>query len=412
MHSVPLLIIGGGIAGASLACSLADRSAGAGVALVDVDLWGKYSSSELNGGGVRCTFAEPINVKISLASTKYYLAHAKKLDFRQRGYLWMYDAPLWEASRSFLPVVKQFGLPVEEMDPRELKARFGLLGDLSDLAGATFTPLDGRLSPHSLRMHYLDHAQQGGVQIMDRWEVVQVAGNQPPYRVTLKRVNGRRIKAILEVRGGRGKPRPEQSSEELLIFAERIVNAAGPWAGRVAALYGRNLPVTALPRQVFLVAGDTVDLEPLPFFLDYPQDIYFRHYERDRKPCVLVSWSDPNEPAAIDFSHHGPGYYQQHVKPRLVRRIPALEAGNVIGGWVGHYELSPDKGAIVGQVPQRPGIFNYSGLSAHGVMQSRALGEAMAELLVRGNWPADLNLDELSEQRFAGPSLLQERMYV
>jgi glycine/D-amino acid oxidase-like deaminating enzyme len=79
---------------------------------------------------------------------------------------------------------------------------------------------------------------------------------------------------------------------------------------------------------------------------------------------------------------------------------------------VGHYELSPDKGAIVGEVPGRRGIFNYNGLSAHGVMQSRGLGEAMAELLVREKWPSDLNLDELSEQRFGGSGLLRERMYV
>src|SRR5688572_2769973 len=105
MHSIPTVIIGGGIAGASLACSLAERGAGKGVAIVDVDLFGKYSSSELNGGGVRCTFAEPVNVRISLASTRYYMQHAGQFDFRQRGYLWMYDDELWdEARQTILPV--------------------------------------------------------------------------------------------------------------------------------------------------------------------------------------------------------------------------------------------------------------------------------------------------------------------
>src|SRR5215218_1173262 len=185
MHEVQTLIIGGGVAGASLACSLAERGAGKGVALVDVDLFGKLSSSELNGGGVRCTFAEPINVKLSLASVKYYLAHAAKFDFRQRGYFWMYDEELWEEARKFLPVVRTFGFPVEEMGREQVAARFPILSDVSDLAGATFTPFDGRLSPHRLRMHYLDHAQAGGVQVLDRWQVVQVEGTNTPYRVTL-----------------------------------------------------------------------------------------------------------------------------------------------------------------------------------------------------------------------------------
>jgi glycine/D-amino acid oxidase-like deaminating enzyme len=406
MHSIGTLIIGGGIAGASLACSLAERSVGQGVAIVDVDVFGKYNSSELNGGGVRCTFAEPINIRIALASTKYYLRHAKKFDFRQRGYFWMYDEELWEESKSFLPLVRSFGLPVEEMTPTEVKEAFPILSDVSDLAGATFTPFDGRLNPHRLRMHYLDHAQRGGVQLLDRWEVVGIEGAKAPFDVRMKRVPARSIKRILTDAKSQATNR-----DELTVRADRIVNAAGPWAPKIARLYGRELPVAPLPRQVYLLKHPEVNLEPLPFFLDYPQDIYFRHYERDRQPCTLVSWSDPEEPTRVDFASHGVAYYERHVKPRLVKRIAAMEQGELVGGWVGHYELSPDKGAIVGPVPTRDGLFNYCGLSAHGVMQSRALGEAMADLLTGGAWPAEMNLDELSEARF-GRKLLSEPMYV
>src|SRR5215203_3839069 len=194
MHSIGTLIIGGGVAGASLACSLAECEAGQGVAIVDVDVFGKYNSSELNGGGVRCTFAEPINIKLSLASTRYYLENAEKFDFRQRGYFWMYDEELWEESKRFLPLVRSFGLPVEELTREQVQAKFPILSDVSDLAGATFTPFDGRLSPHRLRTHYLDHAQRGGVQVLDRWEVVGIEGSCCPFTVRMKRVSSRAIK--------------------------------------------------------------------------------------------------------------------------------------------------------------------------------------------------------------------------
>jgi sarcosine oxidase subunit beta len=329
----------------------------------------------------------------------------------------MYDEELWDEARTFLPVVRSFGLPVEELTSSQLRERFPVLDDVSDLAGATFTPFDGRLSPHRLRMHYLDHAQEGGVTLMDRWEVAGIEGVAAPYTVRMKRVAPRSVRKVLTngktIEGkSDAKTQAAADREELVVRADRIVNAAGPWAARVAKLYGRELPVTPLPRQVYLVRQDEVDLEPLPFFLDYPQDIYFRHYERDRRPCVLVSWSDPQEPPRIDFTSHGAEYYERHVKPRLTRRIAAMARGQLVGGWVGHYELSPDKGAIVGPVADRPGLFNYCGLSAHGVMQSRALGEAMAELLVSGAWPPELNLDELTEARFAPGKLLTERMYV
>lgn len=403
MHHVDTLIIGAGIAGASLACALAERGAGRGVTLVDVDAYGKYNSSELNGGGVRCTFAEPVNVRLSLESLRYYQQHAAKFDFRQRGYLWMYDEALWRESRAFLPTVRSFGIPVEELSPPDLKARFPLLDDVSDLAGATLTPMDGRLSPHRLRIHYLDHAQSGGVELLDRWQVVGIVGTASPYRVWLRRVGPRGVKRALTD----GTP----GNEELVIEAGRLVNCAGPWAAKVAAMYGRQLPVTPVPRQVFLLRTP-VDLEPLPFFIDYPQDIYFRHYEYDRKPCVLVSWSDPDERSGIDFGHRKEEYYRRHVEPLLVRRIRQAAGAPVAGGWTGHYELSADKSAIVGPVPDRPGLFNLNGLSAHGVMQSRGLGLALASLLAAGHWPPDLDLSELSEHRFAAGQPGAEKMYV
>jgi sarcosine oxidase subunit beta len=177
-------------------------------------------------------------------------------------------------------------------------------------------------------------------------------------------------------------------------------------------MYGKQLPVTAMARQVFLLRHEDVNLESSPFFIDYPQDIYFRHIERDRRPLTLVSWSDPNEPRQIDFAHRGETYYREHVQPRLVKRIARLADAELANGWAGHYELTPDKSAIVGPVPGREGLFNLNGLSAHGVMQSRALGYAMATLLKTGKWPVDMNLDELNESRFGDKLQRSEQMYV
>ncbi len=412
MHSLPTLIIGAGVAGASLACSLVERNAGQGVAIVDLDVFGRYGSSELNGGGVRCTFAEPINIKLSLASVRYYIEHAKQFDFRQRGYLWMYDEELWDEARTFLPVVRSFGLPVEELTQAQVREKFTVLDDVSDLAGATWTPFDGRLSPHRLRMHYINHAQAGGVELLSGWQVVGIDGEKSPYRVTMRRASPRSIRhALTDGVATSAKP-PKEPADELVVACDRIVNAAGPWAPEVAQLYGRQLPITPLPRQVFLLRHPDVNLEPDPFFIDYPQDIYFRHYEYDRKPCTLVSWSDPEQSPGHSFAHDGQDYYDRHVRLPLVKRIARLNDATLVGGWTGHYELTPDKAAIVGDVHGRPGILNYNGLSAHGVMQSRGIGEALAEYLVRGAWPVDLDLAGLSESRFGPIKTLAEHMYV
>jgi len=174
--------------------------------------------------------SEAINIKLSLESTRYYLAHAKQFDFRQRGYLWMYDEELWTEARTFLPVVRSFGLPVEELTASEVQKKFAVLDDVSDLAGATFTPFDGRLSPHRLRTHYINHAQAGGVELLSGWQVVGIEGEKSPYRVTMRRVSPRSIKRALTDGVATSNKPPKEPADELVVSCDRIINAAGPWA--------------------------------------------------------------------------------------------------------------------------------------------------------------------------------------
>ena len=117
--------------------------------------------------------------------------------------------------------------------------------------------------------------------------------------------------------------------------AERIVNAAGPWASRVAKLYGRELPVRPVPRQVFLLLSAAVEFEPEAFVLDYAQDLYDRWMRRDGVGYTLVRWSDPAEVPRIHYRYAGEAYYRRHVKRRIVRGIPALASAELGPGWRG-----------------------------------------------------------------------------
>jgi glycine/D-amino acid oxidase-like deaminating enzyme len=60
MERADVLIAGGGIIGSAVAWALARRGFG-GIAVVDLDLAGHYASSELNAGGARATWWQPVN---------------------------------------------------------------------------------------------------------------------------------------------------------------------------------------------------------------------------------------------------------------------------------------------------------------------------------------------------------------
>jgi len=90
MSRVDVLILGGGIIGTSIAWALAARGV-SGIRVVDLDLAGVYASSELNAGGARATWWQPVNIETCLATLDFFRDHAHEFGFRDRGYLWLYD---------------------------------------------------------------------------------------------------------------------------------------------------------------------------------------------------------------------------------------------------------------------------------------------------------------------------------
>jgi glycine/D-amino acid oxidase-like deaminating enzyme len=87
-----ILIVGGGVIGTSIAWALASRGV-SGIVVVDLDLAGVYASSELNAGGVRATWWQPVNIHSCRATLGFFRDHAADFGFRDRGYLGLYSEP-------------------------------------------------------------------------------------------------------------------------------------------------------------------------------------------------------------------------------------------------------------------------------------------------------------------------------
>ena len=87
-----ILIVGGGIVGSGIAWALARRGV-SDVVVVDLDLAGVYASSELNAGGARATWWQPVNIESCQATLEFFAEHREAFSFRQDGYLWLYADP-------------------------------------------------------------------------------------------------------------------------------------------------------------------------------------------------------------------------------------------------------------------------------------------------------------------------------
>jgi sarcosine oxidase, subunit beta len=149
-HRYDVIIIGGGLIGSSAAMHLAERGVKS-IALLDVDLGGRYSSSELNAGGVRATFRSDLNIALSLASIEFYETVAEEVGFDQKGYLWLHDDEHWPEAEAALQLQNdKWKLGVQTLTPDQVAAHCPLLDQLDGVRAATFSPRDGLLNPNLL----------------------------------------------------------------------------------------------------------------------------------------------------------------------------------------------------------------------------------------------------------------------
>jgi glycine/D-amino acid oxidase-like deaminating enzyme len=400
MHTLSTLIVGGGVAGLAVAAALAERKRGVGVTLADVDLFGRYCTSGQSAGDCWTLMDHPLATRLAMQSARFALEHAAKLDYRPRGALWLLDSRRFDKPAGYRSAARALGVHAVDLPVDLLRARFPLFGDTSDLAGGVLSPADGRLLPHRLRLHWLNVAESGGVQIMDRWQVVSIAGDRAPFEVTLRQVSGRSVKPALEDAMSGGSPR-RSAGESLVVKVDQLVMAAGPWAGRLLSAMGRPLPITPRPRSVFILRKDSLRYEPLPGMVDKVGGWSVRYWERDRKPAVLLSTPARGD-ARIDLTQPTEQSYCEHWEPMVVRRLPGLAGAAVAAAWTAHDDATPDGLPVLGPDEERPGLYHCHGFSGRGIALAHAAGEAVAIQLVHDRWPIGLDLDELSPKRFRG----------
>jgi len=91
----------------------------------------------------------------------------------------------------------------------------------------------------------------------------------------------------------------------------------------------------------------------------------------------------------------------------LIERAPAFEDANVMRGWAGFYEITPDDNPVLGFVGEPQGIAVAAGFSGHGFMQGPAIGACMAELILDGA-ATTVDIGPFRPSRFAEGALAQE----
>jgi len=363
--STDVVVVGAGVIGASAAYHISRT--GARVVVVEAFDGPAEGSTGRCFASIRGQWADPLNIEISWRSIRQFQAFPSGIDvgYRPSGYLFLVPHANWEAQLAAVERQRAHGVPVEVLGVAAARRITPFAAD--GIAGATWGPADGVVDPHLVTSGYLALARDAGATVLFRHRVSTIEASHG-WTVT---AGARRIRA------------------------EHLVNAAGGWAGEVAALAGLSVPVVHSRRNIYATAPGALS-RVLPMTIDVESGTYVR----SEGPRLLFGGARPDQPDGYDVSVDWP--WMEGLLECATIRFPWLADLPLdrTACWAGTYENTPDHHGILGPDPAAPTWINACGFSGHGLMQAPELGRLVAEQ-VRDGAITSLDTSALGLARFA-----------
>jgi glycine cleavage system aminomethyltransferase T/glycine/D-amino acid oxidase-like deaminating enzyme len=371
-----VVIVGGGVGGASIACHLAELGERDVVLLDRNEL---TSGSTFHSAGLVGQLRSTVSLtRMMMHSVALYRELGDACGWTEVGSLRLASShERMEELRRQAAWAKTFGLPLELISAAEAQERFPLMST-DGVLGAVFLPTDGYLDPSQLTYALAERARAGGHRIF-----------------THTRVTGIDVE--------RGRVRGVQT-EWGAIECEVLVNAGGMFAAEIGRMAGVRVPIVPMAHE-YLVTQPFRESDPghpparLPTLRDPDLLIYFREegaglvmggYERACAPWALDERLVDRIPP--DFNgrllEEDWDRFEEIVRNSRVR-VPAMEDVKVTRLINGPEAFTPDGEFCLGETEVR-GLFVAAGFCAHGLAGAGGIGKVMAEWIHAGEPSLDL----------------------
>ena len=382
-----VIIIGGGIIGASIAYHLRRDDPGIGrVVVIEQDWTYARAAAPMSMGGIRQQYSAACNVALARYSLPFYEQFdalmagdwgTPQAHFHQRGYLVLMHAENQDQLRQKYEAQRALGVEIELLSPEAIRDFLPHL-NVDDIAGGLYGPRDGYLNPRGALQGFVEKSRELGC----AWLQDEVLAFHPG-----------------------GAQATVQTRHHGTLTTPKLVIAAGAWTPRLAALAEIELPVQPVRRQGCYVTLPIDMGYKLPMILDRRRDMSFRH-DTETDNHLLMSRTVRDEPPGFNFDWDVEAF-ERDIRPMMRHYLPDCGDVQLQRGWAGHYAVTPDENPILGRHPAYSNLYMAVGFSGHGVMLAPAAGHIVSELLRFGR-SATLDAHPYRLERFASGDLIDD----
>jgi sarcosine oxidase, subunit beta len=367
-REVDVLIIGGGIAGISVAWQLARR--GRAAIVVDQGVGGQAATAR-SAGGIRRQFGTEIEIGMTTRSLPFFASVTADPDylggFDRFGYAFLATDAEVERLHSAWSIQQRLGVPSIWLSPPDIRDRFPYL-DAERLAGATFSGEDGFVDAWGVHQWLVRRARELGVELLESTAVVGID------------TAGTRITRVL--------------AQGLELRPRVVVNAAGAWARLISRMAGSDVEIDPLPRVKFVTESSAGLPKDMPLTTDLATTVFVR-----REGVGAVVGMKPRL-RALGFEFDTSQETLAWMCERAVVPLPVLRDASIAHLITGCHEVTPDGLPVAGPDDRLENLYVLGGFNGHGIMFSPGLADCLADLIVKGS-SRDPAIRALGPGRFA-----------